>query len=51
VNDGEATLWVKDVAGATVLFAHLTNLANWRLDGTILADEELRRDWLQMRGS
>jgi hypothetical protein len=51
VNDDEATLWVTDGTGATVLMAHVTNLANWRLDGTISTDEELQRDWLQMGGT
>ena len=46
--DDEATLWVTDSTGATVLMAHLTNLASWCLDGTIRSDEELRRDWLQI---
>ena len=36
----------KTTTGAMVLMVHLTNLANWRLDGTIGTDEELRRDWL-----
>lgn len=48
VNDDEATLWVRDATGAMVLMAHVTNLANWRLDGIIPTDEELRRDWLQI---
>jgi hypothetical protein len=51
VNDDEATLWVTDGTGATVLMAHVTNLADWRLDGTISTDEELQRDWLQMGGA
>lgn len=49
INGDEATLWVKDAAGAMVLMTHLTNLAAWRLDGTIASDEELRRDWLRIR--
>ncbi len=48
MNDDEATLWVTDTTGATVLMVNLTNLANWRLDGTISTDEELRRDWLRI---
>ena len=50
VNEGEAILWVTDLAGATVLMAHLTNLAEWRLDVTIRTDSELQRDWLQIEG-
>ncbi len=48
MNDDEATLWVTDTSGATVLMVHLTNLADWRLDGTISTDEELQRDWLRI---
>ncbi len=44
----EATLFVTNRGGASVLMAHLTNLASWRLDGTITSDEELQRDWLQI---
>jgi hypothetical protein len=51
MNDDEATLWVTDTTGAMVLMAHLTNLASWRLDGTIATDEELRSDWLHIRGT
>jgi hypothetical protein len=51
MNDDEATLWVTDATGATVLMVHLTNLAKWRLDGTIGTDEELRRYWLQIGGT
>lgn len=48
MNDEEAVLWVTDRAGVTVLMVHLTNLAEWRLAGTIGTDEELQRDWLQL---
>lgn len=48
MNDDEAVLWVTDRAGVTVLMVHLTNLAEWRLAGTIGTDEELQRDWLQL---
>ena len=51
VNDDEATLWVRDRSGAIVLMVHLTNLGEWRLDGTITTDQELRRDWLQIESS
>ena len=51
MKDNEATLWVTDSTGATVLMVHLTNLANWRLDGTVCTDEELRRDWLEIAGT
>jgi hypothetical protein len=46
-ND-EASLWVRDQTGATVLVANLTNLANWRATGIIASDDELRRDWLRI---
>ena len=48
MNDDEATLWVTDTSGTIVLLVNLTNLANWRLDGTISTDQELRRDWLRI---
>lgn len=48
VNDDEAVLFVTDDSGASVLAVNLTNLANWRLDGTIASDGELKRDWLQI---
>ena len=48
MNDDVATLWVTDTTGAMVLVANLTNLAAWRLDGTIGTDEELQRDWLRI---
>lgn len=51
LNDDEATLWITDATGAIVLMANLTNLASWRLDGTIPTDEELPRDWLQIAGA
>ena len=48
VHGDEAVLSVKTRAGPTAMFANLTNLANWRADGTIASDEELKRDWLQI---
>jgi hypothetical protein len=48
MNDDEAVLWVTDRAGITVLMVHLTNLADWHLDGTIDSDEALQRDWLRI---
>lgn len=51
IKDEEAALWVRDTTGRMVLMAHLTNLANWRLEGTMPTDEELRRDWLQIVGT
>ena len=50
IDGDEATLWVTDASGATVLMVHLTNLASWRLDGTIANDQQLQRDWLQIEG-
>lgn len=46
--DEEAVLWVTDSSGATVLMVNLTNLADWRLDGSIANDEDLRADWLKI---
>jgi hypothetical protein len=42
----EAVLWVKDSSGSAVLFASLTNLAEWLADGTISNETELLEDWL-----
>jgi hypothetical protein len=47
VRGDEATLWVTDGSGAIVVMAHLTNLARWRIDGTIAGDAELK-DWLML---
>ena len=43
----DAAIFVKASNGTSPLMANLTNLAAWRLDGTIPSDEELKRDWLQ----
>jgi hypothetical protein len=45
----EAAIFVKASNGTSPLMANLTNLAAWRLDGTILSDEELKRDWLRLQ--
>ena len=50
IEGDKATLWVADTSGRIVLMVHLTNLASWRLDGTIANDEQLQRDWLQIEG-
>jgi len=47
----EATLWVTDDTGTTVLMANLTNLASWRRDGTITSEGELKREWLRIEGT
>jgi hypothetical protein len=49
-ND-EAVLWVRSHSGAIPLVANLTNLASWRLDGTIASDAELKREWLQIESN
>ena len=51
IDDNEATLWVTDNAGVMVAMVNLTSLADWRLDGTIETDEELRGDWLRFGDS
>lgn len=48
IDGNNAALWITDASGATVLMVHLTNLASWRLNGTIANDEELQHDWLQI---
>jgi hypothetical protein len=45
----EAAIFVKAPDGTPLLMANLTNLATWRADGTIPSDEELKRDWLQLK--
>jgi hypothetical protein len=45
----EAAIFVKASNGTSPLMANLTNLAAWRLDGTIPSDEELKRDWLGLQ--
>jgi hypothetical protein len=45
----EAAIFVKASNGTSPLMANLTNLAVWRLDGTIPSDEELKRDWLRLQ--
>jgi len=47
LEGNEASLWIKDRTGTPLLVAQLTNLANWRTDGTI-ADDSGLRDWLQI---
>jgi len=45
----DAAIFVKASNGTSPLMANLTNLAAWRLDGTIPSDEELKRDWLRLQ--
>jgi len=47
-DQGDAVIWVKDGTGVMVLMANLTNLAEWRQDGTIPSDEILKTEWLQI---
>jgi hypothetical protein len=42
----EAAIFVKSSDGTSPLMANLTNLADWRADGSISSDEELKREWL-----
>ena len=48
-GDDEAVIAVTNAAGATAVVVNLTNLAEWCACGTITSDEELKRDWLQIR--
>lgn len=49
-TDGdEAVLWVTTPEGSVAIMVHLTNLADWRADGTI-SEEELFK-WLQINES
>lgn len=47
-TDDKAVLLVKSRDGSRTLMVNLTNLANWRADGTIASDEGLRREWLRI---
>ena len=47
-DTNEAALFVKASNGTSPLMANLTNLAEWRADGTISSDEELRSFWLRL---
>jgi len=47
-NGDEAVILVKSRDGSGTLMVNLTNLATWRVDGTIASDEELRREWLRI---
>jgi hypothetical protein len=44
----EAVLFVKASDGTSPLIANLSNLAEWRADGTISSDDELKRNWLRL---
>jgi hypothetical protein len=45
----EAVIFVKLPDGCSKLMANLTNLAAWRADGSIASDEDLRKNWLQLK--
>ncbi len=47
-NQNEAVIFIKDGDGVQVLAANLTNLSNFRADGTIASEDELVRDWLSI---
>ena len=42
-------MFVRLTNGYSIVMANLSNLANWRADGTIPSDEELRIKWLRMK--
>jgi hypothetical protein len=42
----EAAIFVKASDGTSPLMANLTNLSDWRADGSISSDEELKKEWL-----
>ncbi len=45
----EARIFVKLSDGNSKLMANLTNLAVGRADGSIARDEDLRKNWLQLK--
>jgi hypothetical protein len=47
-SKGEAAIFVKALDGTYPLTVNLSNLANWRSNGTIPNDDELKRDWLRL---
>jgi len=47
--EDEAVMFVRLTNGYSIVMANLSNLANWRADGTIPSDEELRIKWLRMK--
>lgn len=44
----EAAIFVKATDGTSRMMVNLTNLAEWRANGTISSDEDLKRDWLRL---
>jgi hypothetical protein len=48
-REGEAVIFVRLTNGMSIVFANLSNLATWRIDGTISSDEELRTKWLRLK--
>jgi hypothetical protein len=48
-NADEAVILVKAYDGSSPMIANLSNLAEWRADGTISSDDELKRDWLRLQ--
>lgn len=50
-DKGDAVIFVRAPDGTSPLCAVLTNLAAWRADGTIKSDQELKQDWLQLKGN
>jgi hypothetical protein len=47
-REGEAAIFVKAADGSIPLMVHLTNLAEWRANGAIGSDQELKKDWLMI---
>ena len=47
-EDNEACILIKDSSGSSIMFANITNLAEWRADGSITSDEALKIEWLQI---
>jgi hypothetical protein len=47
-NADQAAIFVKASDGTSPVMANLTNLAEWRADGTISSDEELKKSWLRL---
>lgn len=48
-EESEALFYVRGADQLRLLAVNLTNLAEWRDDGSISSDEELLRDWLRVQ--
>jgi len=50
-TEKEAAIFVKAADGSFPIMVHLTNLAEWRSNGTIASDEDLKKNWLMTQNT